>query len=174
MTRADAGLGYCRRGVLLLLGLCVSLAGWAGGDVYAADVDAHATAASTASANTPKAADVVEQRLRSELRLLLLDLVQSGAFGDVPVERISLDRARAARRAPGRRRAVAAEHRVGLGARRVAAPHQPLRAGASRCRRCAPGDFLFLRRATDRSAKLRARAAVDRKPESNVLHVDDQ
>jgi hypothetical protein len=38
----------------------------------------------------------------------------------------------------------------------------------------APGDFLFLRRATDRSAKLRARAAVDRKPESNVLHVDDQ
>ncbi|MFA7321350.1 MAG: PDZ domain-containing protein [Dokdonella sp.] len=91
MTRGDAGLGYCRRGVLLLLGLCVSLAGWAGGDVYAADVDAHATAASTASANTPKAADVVEQRLRSELRLLLLDLVQSGAFGDVPVERISLD-----------------------------------------------------------------------------------
>ncbi|MBK6377995.1 MAG: hypothetical protein IPF61_13900 [Xanthomonadales bacterium] len=91
MTRADPELGNCRRGMLLLLGLCVALAGWAAGDVNAADVDVHATAASTASANTQKAADVVEQRLRSELRLLLLDLVQSGAFGNVPVERISLD-----------------------------------------------------------------------------------
>ena len=38
------------------------------------------------------------QRLRSELRLLLLDLVQSGAFGDVAVDQISLDLVMAAER----------------------------------------------------------------------------
>lgn len=91
MTRGVAGLGVCLRGALLGLGLFLSLAAWAAADVNGTDVDAQATATSAASANTPKAADVAEQRLRSELRLLLLDLVQSGAFGDVPAERISLD-----------------------------------------------------------------------------------
>ncbi|MBL0162373.1 MAG: hypothetical protein IPP82_01640 [Xanthomonadales bacterium] len=74
-------------GVMLLgLGLTIAWVGAAAmgpgeGDVKRADSDSGEDAQAGPAA----------QRLRSELRLLLLDLIESGAFGDVPPEQISLD-----------------------------------------------------------------------------------
>ena len=47
-------------------------------------------AVESGSDSTPASAATGEQRLGEELRLLLIDLVQSGAFGDTPAQKISL------------------------------------------------------------------------------------
>ena len=78
--------GVCLRRLVLGIGLSVALPAWAGGIG-----DAGAPGQATSSTDRIRPAEPAEQRLRAELRLLLLDLVQSGAFGDVPAEQIALD-----------------------------------------------------------------------------------
>ncbi len=51
---------------------------------------AMASAAGNDSASTKASVSIGAQRLREELRLLLMDLVQSGAFGSTPAQQITL------------------------------------------------------------------------------------
>ena len=72
-----------RHGTLLASAIAAAfgLAGWVRADVPANTGGAPTTAASTA----------VQQRVRDEIRALLTELIENGAFGDQPSQQITLD-----------------------------------------------------------------------------------
>ncbi len=86
MTSGSAGLKICLSALLLGHGLVIASTGDA-----TTGFDQAVTESSHSGAGDDAQATPGEQQLRSRLRLLLLDLVQSGAFGDVPGDQISLD-----------------------------------------------------------------------------------
>lgn len=93
-------IGFCSRvGTLtaLMAALCISSAAVhaAGSQGVVAKVPSLAAQGNGALGISP------EQRLHEELRLLLLDMIESGAFGQTPVEQISLSIDAPAERAGG-------------------------------------------------------------------------
>ncbi len=80
------GLKSQMGGLMLGLGLVISSGGSA-----AMGIDGSPAESSESSVGQDVPSGPAVQRLRSKLRLLLLDLVQAGEFGEVPAEHISLD-----------------------------------------------------------------------------------